>query len=92
MELKERVEAVIDHMNAPFVSSMTTAEIIKVIKDQQARINDLEETLRFIEFSTHFTCEMFNGEACDANTKQAYEEQLYLIGCHAKQALSEAGE
>lgn len=44
----------------------------------------VKEGLEYIEFCTHMSCDTFNGKACDDNTKQAYEEQLYLIGYHVK--------
>lgn len=47
-------------------------------------LKKIRGALEYVEFSTHMSCDTFSGKECDSNTKQAYEEQLYLIGFHTK--------
>jgi hypothetical protein len=52
------------------------------------KLKQVKEELEYIEFSTHMSCDTFQGKSCDSNTKQAYEEQLYLIGCRVKESVA----
>ena len=91
MELKERVEDYLEDCTKPFYTG-NKDESVAIIKDQPIRIKELEDALEFIEFSTHMTCHTFNGKECEANTKQAYEEHLDMIGDYAKKTLNKTGK
>jgi hypothetical protein len=52
------------------------------------RLKVAAAALEYIEFSTHFRCDTYNGKSCDANTQKAYESSLKAIGDEAKAALT----